>query len=167
MPSRSPRWYPYALMVRVSRLIFSTRVGSSANASAVIGSPLSAASLNATCPLIPRPPKQASAPPRSRDHLVVFRFGARLRKMPLGLGHHQVRGHAVVEFTLHAAVEAHEIVVGYSPVGRYQVFVHIEKMHIVQRHLHPVDQLRQNRVLLHRADGNDHYGLLVFSRYAA
>jgi hypothetical protein len=52
------------LIVRVSRLNVSTRVGSAAKAAVSSGSPGSGGSLNAMWPLIPIPPKHASTPPR-------------------------------------------------------------------------------------------------------
>lgn len=62
MSSTAPLRSPIALAVRVSREISSTRVGRARNWSGVSSS---WASLKATWPLMPMPPKQMSTPPRA------------------------------------------------------------------------------------------------------
>ena len=59
------------LIVRVSRVSDSTRVGSAANSSGVIATPGSGGSLKAMWPLMPIPPKQASTPPRLAIRLAI------------------------------------------------------------------------------------------------
>ena len=159
--SMLPRDVVIELMRRVSRESRTTRVARSANSSMVTVSPGSGGSLNATWPVMPMPPKQASVPPNFSIAAGDGREVARIRKQPLVGEGGEVGRQLAEEMVAHVAMEAEGIVDRDKlfAVGG-EILVHVDDDEIAQAYALVITALGDDIELPDRTDRKDEDHLL-------